>query len=302
MTWFKVDDKLHSHRKVAALGDDVGALALWTIAGSWCADHLTDGFVPAYMVQRFLPLSRAKANRMVSALVSVGLWEPFTKEVDGKSEEGWLFHGWNETGRQPSSAQVLADREANAARQAAFRERKKSERNAVTNAVSNGGRNRTPTRPDPTTTSYGSSDSSSAEPMDTGDEGANRPPKPRPPVTEPAAFDRFYRAFPRHVGPAAAEKAWNRALAEGADPQVLIDCAALYAMERKMQDPKFTKHPATWLNQRCWEDEPDPAYVAPPVVANGNGHARNGNDYGSDAHLNRYLERAAAREATGGGW
>lgn len=152
MTWFKVDDKLHSHRKVAALGNDVGALALWTIAGSWSADHLTDGFVPAYMIQKLLPIAKSKQNRMVFALVSVGLWTPFTKEVDGKSEEGWLFHGWNERGRQPTSEQILADRDANAERQAAFRERKKAERNAVTggvrNGVSNGSRNGTPTRPD----------------------------------------------------------------------------------------------------------------------------------------------------------
>ena len=39
MTWFKVDDKFHSHRKVAALGADVAALSLWVVAGSWSADQ-----------------------------------------------------------------------------------------------------------------------------------------------------------------------------------------------------------------------------------------------------------------------
>lgn len=149
MTWFKVDDKLHSHRKVAALGNDIGALALWTVAGSWCADHLTDGFVPRYMVPQLLPVSRAKAFRMAFALETVGLWENFTREVDGKTEQGWLFHGWSERGRQPTSAQVLADRDANAARQAEFRERKRAERNAVSNGVSNTVGNGAPTRPDP---------------------------------------------------------------------------------------------------------------------------------------------------------
>lgn len=110
-----------------------------------------------------------------------------------------------------------------------------------------------------------------------------------------ARFAEFYRAYPRHVAPGAAEKAWKKAISAGADPQLLIDCAALYAMERKMQDPKYTKHPATWLNQRCWEDEPDPEYT-PPAGAHGYGHPAD--DYGSEAHMKRFI----ARHTEGNHW
>ena len=32
-----------------------------------------------------------------------------------------------------------------------------------------------------------------------------------------------------------------------------------YAAERTGQDAHWTKHPATWLNNECWKDEPAPS-------------------------------------------
>lgn len=157
MTWFKVDDKFHSHRKIAALGADVAALSLWVIAGSWSADQLTDGWIPEYMVPRLLPVSKARAFRFASALELCGLWERSGPD----SEPGWQFHGWNERGRQPTATQVLADREANAIRQAAFQERKNAARNGITNGVMNGVANEAPSRPVPTSTKDDSLRSSS---------------------------------------------------------------------------------------------------------------------------------------------
>lgn len=59
-------------------------------------------------------------------------------------------------------------------------------------------------------------------------------------------------------------------------------------MKRKGQDPQYTKQPASWLNARCWEDEPSPAYAAdsgmlpgftmPPQRANGHQPYRNPTD------------------------
>lgn len=113
------------------------------------------------------------------------------------------------------------------------------------------------------------------------------------------AFDRFWRAYPKRVGKAAARRAWDKAIKGGADAEIIIGAAEFYALEKKMTDPQYLKHPQGWLNDGRWQDEPDPAYT-PPAVPHGNGNAPN--DYGSEAHLNRFLERAAAREATGGGW
>ncbi len=45
ISWFKVDDKLHDHHKANAAKK--AAMGVWVLAGSWSADNLTDGFIPA---------------------------------------------------------------------------------------------------------------------------------------------------------------------------------------------------------------------------------------------------------------
>ncbi|NUO57263.1 MAG: hypothetical protein HOV78_11395 [Hamadaea sp.] len=101
MTWFKVDDKLHDHRKIRAAGK--APMGVWVLAGSWSADNLTDGFVPATVLSRWG--TRADAKKLVDA----GLWHP--DEQDG--EKGWRFHEWSEF--QPTRAQKLAERATKAA-------------------------------------------------------------------------------------------------------------------------------------------------------------------------------------------
>lgn len=100
MPWFKVDDKLHDHRKTRQAGRS--AMGVWVLAGSWAADNLTDGFVPASLLSRWGTTADARK------LVSVGLWHE--DEQDG--EKGWRFHEWLE--RQPSRTQKLAERKARA--------------------------------------------------------------------------------------------------------------------------------------------------------------------------------------------
>lgn len=152
MTWFRVDDSLCDHPKVEALLDGrhaEAALALWLLAGAWCARHLTDGQIPASRVRRF---GVRNADAAAAELVRVGLWE--------RSGEGFAFHDWHS--RQPTRAAVLAEREAAASRVRAFRERKKAgdsvSSNGVTAAERTGEQLRSgslfvtvpPTRPDPT--------------------------------------------------------------------------------------------------------------------------------------------------------
>lgn len=87
-------------------------------------------------------------------------------------------------------------------------------------------------------------------------------PKPNNPKiprgTQPsreAAFEEFWKAYPRKVAKGAARSAFGRALKK-------VDAAALVAGARSYADdparkPDYTKHPATWLNGECWEDQPD---------------------------------------------
>ena len=108
MPWFKVDDKLHDHRKVRKLGRDrLSGLGLWIVCGTWAAANVTDGFVPQDVVQRYDP-----KGRYARCLVAVGLW--VEEIVD--SEDGYRFHDWDEY--QLSSAEVegLRKRRAEAGR------------------------------------------------------------------------------------------------------------------------------------------------------------------------------------------
>lgn len=72
----------------------------------------------------------------------------------------------------------------------------------------------------------------------------------------------FWRCYPKKVKPLAARKCWDKAITR-ADPRDLIDAAATYA--KQQADPwlaQFTKHPTTWLNGGCWDDEPEPRSAA----------------------------------------
>ncbi len=100
MTWFKVDDKFHDHRKVRRVSLD--AIGLWTLAGSWSSDNLTDGFIPTEIARRW----SKKSSKLAAELVAAELW--VETEVDGES--GWGFHNWHEV--NPLKARVEEEREA----------------------------------------------------------------------------------------------------------------------------------------------------------------------------------------------
>lgn len=79
------------------------------------------------------------------------------------------------------------------------------------------------------------------------------------PATAPQSdFQAFWALFPKRRDKRAAERAWRAAIKNGANPADIIAGAERYAAERKNQDARFTKYPATWLNAGAWEDEPDP--------------------------------------------
>ena len=68
-------------------------------------------------------------------------------------------------------------------------------------------------------------------------------------------FLRFWMEYPRKVGKGAAWKSWQQLCPDAG--------AVLTALTWQRLRPEWTKdggafvpHPATWLNQRRWEDEP----------------------------------------------
>lgn len=120
MPWFRVCDTACFHPKMTAAGN--AALGLWTRAGAWSMQNLTEGHVPTRDARAMG--SRAEIKR----LVEVGLWD----EVEG----GYEFHEWDE--RQPTKEQIQGKRVADAARQKRARERSVENFAAKSHAVTNG--------------------------------------------------------------------------------------------------------------------------------------------------------------------
>jgi hypothetical protein len=77
-----------------------------------------------------------------------------------------------------------------------------------------------------------------------------------------AEFEQWYAIFPKHKARGEAERAYRRARSQGVTADVLIAGAKRYAEERAGQDAKYTKHPGTWLNGKCWLDEHESQTVA----------------------------------------
>ena len=67
-------------------------------------------------------------------------------------------------------------------------------------------------------------------------------------------FERWYEAYPRHVGKGQAARAYLVALKK-ASVEVLLAGARAAAQRYAKNDPQFTPHPATWLSGERWLDE-----------------------------------------------
>jgi Helix-turn-helix domain len=84
-----------------------------------------------------------------------------------------------------------------------------------------------------------------------------RPPAPVSALPGLDPFDAFWDIYPRRAGKGDARKAFERATHRSPVAEVMAGAA------RYRDDPnreaEFTAHPATWLNQDRWEDDPLPA-------------------------------------------
>lgn len=140
MAWMRVDDHLGQHRKVLSIPRLIRkqAIGVWTLAGSWVAANLTDGYVPGYYLEEI------GADQIeVDALVAAGLWHGAGHDCRAcpqpQSGDYWV-HDWLDV--NPSRAQVEAERKAAAERQrrarekAAEKRRGEADRHAVSHGVS----------------------------------------------------------------------------------------------------------------------------------------------------------------------
>lgn len=144
MPWVRLDDQFHNNRKISLLS--ANAFRLYVSALCWCSSNLTEGVIRSDELRSIAHVKRV--DHAAKELVGRGLWE----ELD----QGWRIHDYLDY--NPTRDQVRDDRAANAARQKAFRDRKKAEReiaeapgdderNGVTSRVTRNGRNSPPSRP-----------------------------------------------------------------------------------------------------------------------------------------------------------
>ena len=66
-----------------------------------------------------------------------------------------------------------------------------------------------------------------------------------------AEFDLFWNSYPKKVGRGAAEKAWQKAIAVSSVEEI-VRVVQVYPWG---EDKQFIPHPATWLNQKRWQDD-----------------------------------------------
>lgn len=74
-------------------------------------------------------------------------------------------------------------------------------------------------------------------------------------------FLAFYSDYPKKVGKAQAQKAFHKISPDDDLFNVII--TALKNHIRKWDDPKYIPHPATWLNQKRWEDSLEVPTIKP---------------------------------------
>ncbi len=139
--------------------------------------------------------------------------------------EGYLFHDW--VMYQPTRGKVETEREKS--RERVAKHRAKSEHDSLDLKD----KNHYPTRPRKRVTNGVSNG-----------------------VTFAVQFDAFWTAYPLKKNKKQAVQKWEQVV-QDADPNVIVAGAIAYR-----DDPNrvqaYTKHPATWLHNECWNDDPEP--------------------------------------------
>lgn len=74
-------------------------------------------------------------------------------------------------------------------------------------------------------------------------------------VFSPGDFEAFWAICPRKVGKGAARKAYAKAV-KAENPATLFSAMQRHAEEVRGKDEQYIPHPATWINQERWNDEP----------------------------------------------
>ena len=221
MTWIKLDDQFLDHPKIVRAGES--AAFLFVAGLLYCSRYLTDGVIPKAAIGRLT--EHPDRELSAAALVRENLW----------LDEGDSWRISQYTDYQRSRTDVERSREAGKARA----DRSRSVRANATRTQ------RERSRRVRETFAPGSRD------IEVEVEVDNKP--SRAAKTEhDAEFETWWNTYPRKLGKQKARERYGR-LRRTYDATVLLDAAQHYATSRSGEDPQFTLHPTSFLNDR-WQD------------------------------------------------
>lgn len=76
-------------------------------------------------------------------------------------------------------------------------------------------------------------------------------------------FDDFWEAYPNKKAKIAARKAYDKALKEATHEEIMAGVRNYVEAEPWDGNMHHCKHPTTWLNGGCWDDEHAPRHREP---------------------------------------
>jgi hypothetical protein len=255
VSWFKTDDKLPNHRKARAVrkshpdkSRDVAPFGIWVMAGALS----DDGWVPLEVIEDWDDNAEELADRLVAA----GFWHPTTRD----GEPGYVFHDWPDHNpvkddSDPSKAGTFGNHVRWHVQRQEVRpdcDHCPKEPAAIAPMIA-------PNRPDIAPDSENDRpESLPSRPVPTRTRPEPDPTPSRKRSETPERFDEFWDTYGNKVGRKKAETAYRSALKKpGVTADLLVAAAAAYITWQTAEGkhPKYTKHPATWLNGEHWRDE-----------------------------------------------
>lgn len=259
MAWIESHQSLGRHPKTRKAGRLLGVSRpavvghlhyLWW----WCLDFAQDGDLGQYDDDEIAEAAEWDEDpaTFIAALTEAGF---LTADR--------LVHDWDDY-----AGKLIEQRKANAEKQKRWRERNKPDTSpahndpvTVTSPLRNGATVPNRTVPNPT------------EPNQTV-ETPPLPPTPPPPTPlrpvaappdrpaqDPPGFAAFWQAWPKKEAKAEALTRWKKIRPDPDTIQAILDAIPQQqaAKDWPRENWRYCPNPATWLNQRRWEDEmPDP--------------------------------------------
>ena len=271
MAWIEVHQSLPSHRKTRKLARLLGlkppggipqAIGHMVMLWLWCVDNAQSGDISNIDKGDIADAAgwTKDPDVFVWALGDAGFLD-----TDGK------IHDWNDYAGK-LIMQIAQRKAGNRSRQQKYRDNQKRDNvfhdsvtavddntlvtryDAVTSRVMHSSHNAT-TVPNPTVPNH--------TPIAPTVGDADASPRPRDEISE--LFDVFWSTYPRKTAKANALKSWRKIKPNKGLAQRIILAVREQAKTSQWtrDDGQYIPHPATWLNQRRWEDEIEPSPSAP---------------------------------------